>query len=337
MRHLVDQAEDRLPPTMGALLRSARQKEVLLYAGGLAFYGLVSIVPFVVIGFWIAGWFVDEDGFRQMGDHLDEIMPAGTDVSSAIDTLATVGTGIGIGALISALWPATAYGSGLVRAFDRISERPEREFKGAHGRVRALLFVVLLPGFLLGALGTSYVTSSLVGDGGAGTVLGLALALVAGFAAAFVGIGAIYLLFGPGAMPPAAVATGAAVGATAVSVMSLGFALYLGQGADFEERVAGSGMAAAVLLALWLYLANTILLLGYALACSVAGDTPDPAEGGEGDPAEGEQAEGEPAEGEPADDGSGGQSEDSTSAATSDGSRAPSISSTAGSRTSSRR
>lgn len=318
---LVDRACDRLPPTLAALVQSVREKEVLLYAGGLAFYGLVSIAPFLVISFWIAGWFVDEDGFRQLGDQIDDMTPSGTNMGAAIQSLATVGTGIGIGALVSALWPATAYGSGLVRAFDRVSEQGERAFKGAHGRARALLFVVLLPAFLLGALGTSYVVAGLFGDGIWLTLLAWAAALVAGFVAAFLAIGTIYLVFGPGLMEARAIATGAAVAAAALAVMSLGFVVYLGQGADFEERVAGSGFAAVVLLSLWLYLANVILLLGYALACSASGDTPDPTEGSGGRDDEDRDDQGSASAG---------------SSSEVDGS-ASSISSTTGSRTSSRR
>jgi YihY family inner membrane protein len=316
----VDRACDRLPPTLAALVRSVREKEVLLYAGGLAFYGLVSIAPFLVISFWIAGFFVDEDGFRQLGDQIDDMTPSGTNMSGAIQSLATVGAGIGIGALVSALWPATAYGSGLVRAFDRVSEHGERDFKGAHGRFRALLFVVLLPAFLLGALGTSYVVAGLFGDGIWLTLLAWAAALVAGFVAAFLAIGTIYLVFGPGLMEARAIAAGAAAAAAALALTSLGFVVYLGQGADFEERVAGSGFAAVVLLSLWLYLANVILLLGYTLACSASGDTPDPTEGSAGAERD------EPDQGS-ASAGSSSESDDSAS----------SISSTTGSRTSSRR
>jgi membrane protein len=319
MEHHIERVQERLPPTLAALVTSMRQKEVLLYAGGLAFYGLISIAPFIVISFWIAGLFVDEDGFRQLGEQIDDMAPGGTDVGGAIQSLATVGTGVGIGALVTALWPATAYGSGLVRAFDRVSEHGEREMKGVHGRLRALLFVVLLPSFLLGALGASYLVAGMLDDGWAITILAWVLALVAGFAAAFVAVAVIYAVFGPGVMEPRAIAAGAAAAAGAIAVMSLGFVVYLGEGADFEERVAGSGFATVVLLALWLYLANVILLVGFALVCSASGDTPDPTEGSDDDSA---------------DDQGDGQSEASSSASTSSGSRASSSSSTTGSRTS---
>jgi membrane protein len=294
----LERLQDRLPPTIGTLVRTARETEVLLFAGGLAFYGLISIAPFLVITFWIAGAVVGEDGLRELGENIDEMSPGGADASGAMDSLAGIGTGIGIGALVSALWPATAYGSGLVRAFDRISHHPKRSLQGARGRLKALLFVVLLPAFVLGALGASYVASNLLDDGFAFMVLGWVLSLVAGFVAGLVIISIIYAAFGPGRLPKMAVLQGASAAAGGLAVMSLGYVIYLGQGADFEERVAGSGMAAVVLLALWLYLANTILLTGYALACSCAGKTSAVDEGNLDEDEEGEEPD---RDGEPVD------------------------------------
>ncbi|HUF33903.1 MAG TPA: YihY/virulence factor BrkB family protein [Acidimicrobiales bacterium] len=274
----LEAAKSRLPPTVGALIDAIRENELLLFAGGLAFYGLISIAPFVVIGFWIAGGIVGEDGLRQLGANLDELAPGGADVSGAIDQLAGIDTGIGVSALIAALWPATAYGGGLVRAFERISQRPKRVAQGLRGRAKALLFVILLPVFVLGALATSYLATNVLGDGALLMVAGWALALIAGTAAGLVTLAVIYRVFGPDPLPLRSLLQGAGAAAAAISVMSLGYIVYLGQGADFEERVAGSGFAAVVLLALWLYLANAILLTGFCLARSCAGETADPDE-----------------------------------------------------------
>lgn len=225
----------------------------------------------MVISFWIAGGIVGEDAIGDLGDNVDDFTPGGADISGVTDSLAGIGTGVGIGALAAALWPASAYGSGLVRAFDRICERSNRSLPGVRGRLNALLLVLLLPAFVLGALGASYVASGLLGDGAALTVLGWLLALVAAFAAALATISLIYAIFGPGNLPLRAVLQGAGAAAAAIAVMSLGYVVYLGHGADFEERIAGSGLASVVLLALWLYLANAILLTGFALARSCAG------------------------------------------------------------------
>jgi membrane protein len=281
MDGLLERAHDRLPPSLSSLLESARENEILLYAGGLAFYGLVSIAPFVVIGFWIAGMVVGEDSMQQLGENIDELMPAGTNVSSVVSSLSGVGPSVGFMALVAALWPATAYGSGLVRAFDRISHEPERSMQGVRGRAQALLFVVLLPALLLGALAVSYLATGLFDGGTAGMVAAWALAIAAGFAVTFVVLSVIYVVFGPTRLPAGATATGAAAASAVLAVMSLGYVVYLGQGADFEERVAGSGFAAVVLLALWLYAANAILLVGFTLARSCAGAGPDPEEVGE--------------------------------------------------------
>lgn len=278
-----------MPPSVSEVVTSARDKEVLLYSGGLAFYGLVSMAPFLVIAFWITGMVVGEDSMQQLGENIDELTPAGTQASGVVTALSSVGTSVGLTALIAALWPATAYGSGLVRAFDRIVDDPERTMKGARGRAQALLFVVLLPLLLLGALGGSYLATSLLDGSSAAMFATWALALVGVYATTFAVICLIYVVFGPGRLPAQATATGAAAAAAAIAVMSLGYVLYLGEGADFEERVAGSGFAAVVLLALWLYLANVILLIGFTLARSCAGSTADPEESGEDEGADGRQ------------------------------------------------
>ncbi len=267
-------AQRRLPDSIAKLIDEARNAEVLLFAGGLAFYALISIAPFVVISFWITGEIVGEDRIEELGENIDELAPGGADVSGAFDSLAQVGAGVGFMAILAALWPATAYGSGLVRAFDRLSHKPEQSAQGVKGRLKALMFVVLLPGFLLAALGASYLASG-VFDNGILLVVGWILGLVAGTLAGALVLLIIYGVFGPEKMSLRSTGIGALAASAAIAVMSLGYLIYLGQGADFEERVAGSGFAAVVLLALWLYIANTILLVGYAYCRTCEGITED--------------------------------------------------------------
>jgi membrane protein len=266
--------QDKLPDSISKLIDEAREAEVMLFAGGLAFYALISIAPFVVISFWITGELVGEERIEELGENIDEMAPGGADVSGAFDSLAQVGAGVGFMAILAALWPATAYGSGLVRAFDRLSHKPERSAQGVRGRLKALMFVVLLPGFLLAALGASYVASGLL-DNGILLVVSWVLALIAGTVGGAIVLSIIYLVFGPEKMSFRSTAIGALAASAAIAVMSLGYLIYLGQGADFEERVAGSGFAAVVLLALWLYLANIILLIGYSYCRSCEGITDD--------------------------------------------------------------
>jgi membrane protein len=270
----IDRARDlagrtcaRLPRPVQDVVHAARDSDLLLFAGGLAFYSLVSIAPAVVLGFWIAAALAGSDRIEELGENVAELVGGGAAIESTFAQLASVGTGVGLGALVLALWPATAFGSGLLRAFDHIAGTPERRSaQGLRGRAKALLLIGLIPALLLGGLAVSYVVTGMVGDGAAGTVIGWALAVAGGWLATTGIITVLYWLFGPLRLAARSQIGGAALAALAVAVMSLGYVVYLSSGADWEERVAGSGLAGVVLLALWLYLTNLLLLAGYFAA-----------------------------------------------------------------------
>lgn len=191
-RDLAGRARGRLPKPVQDIVHAARDTNLLLFAGGLAFYGLVSIAPAVVVGFWIATLFVGSDRLEELGDNVSELAGGASAIESMFTQLASVGTGVGLAALFLGLWPATAYGSGLLRAFDHICGTPERSAQGVRGRAKALLLIALLPGLLLGGLSVSYLITAVLGDGGAGTVLGWALALAGGWLASTAVISLMY-------------------------------------------------------------------------------------------------------------------------------------------------
>ncbi|HJP64776.1 MAG TPA: YhjD/YihY/BrkB family envelope integrity protein, partial [Actinomycetota bacterium] len=80
----------------------------------------------------------------------------------------------------------------------------------------------------------------------------------------------IYWIFPPMRLGWRPVLTGAATTAGFISVISLAFTLYLSLGANFDQHYATSAVAAFVLLAVWLFLANAMMLVGYKLALEVA-------------------------------------------------------------------
>ena len=59
---------------------------------------------------------------------------------------------------------------------------------------------------------------------------------------------------------------GALTAAVAIALLSLAYVVYLRVGADFARRYASSSLAAVILLAFWLYLANAMVLVGYTAA-----------------------------------------------------------------------
>jgi membrane protein len=275
LQRRVGKARERLPGFVEELIERLRQAEVLFYGAGLAFYGLISLAPTLIVGFWIVGSIAGEARVSSLADNLVEMSPGDANVQPIIDNLLEVGPRVGVGALLAALWPATAYGSGLVRALDEISMRDDRSMQGLRGRLKSLSLLLGLPVFLLGALGASYLLTGVTGDGWLTRLLAWAAALVVGTLVTTVALTGIYMLFGPDPLSWRSFALAALVAATAIAALSLGYLVYLERGTDWEERVAGSGLAAVVLLGLWLYLANIILLAGYALALAHNERRPD--------------------------------------------------------------
>jgi uncharacterized BrkB/YihY/UPF0761 family membrane protein len=97
-------------------------------------------------------------------------------------------------------------------------------------------------------------------------VFGWILGLLFGFVGAGVGIALIYRLFPPDPLEWRAIRRGTAVTAAGMSLLSLGFTIYLSVGANFQEHYVTSGLAGVVLLAVWLFASNVLLLVGYKIA-----------------------------------------------------------------------
>lgn len=258
----VDNVLDRLG-ILRDVVERAREQDIMLVAGGLAFYALVSAAPMVVVVLWVVSLVLGEERIQRFAEALGEFAPESMGGEEAVKRVAEVGPGVGITALVAALWPATSYGSGLIRAFERLAdEGNEKWFRGLRGR--GLVLLVLFPVFVFGGLLASFAGTAVLRDVQA---LGLGIAAVTGFLGAVVVVALIYRVFPPpGAVGWPGIRRGALVTAAAISAMSLAFTAYLRLGADFEERYLSSALAGVVLLALWLFLFNLLLLAGYKLA-----------------------------------------------------------------------
>lgn len=254
--------EERLPDWLQQVVRFLRTEDVLLSASGLAFYALVSLVPLAVVVMWITSLLLGEERVHRLAEILREAAPENLGAGEALEAVSEEGTRMGLPAAIAALWPATAYGSALVRGFDRLSEGG-RSLPGVRGRAMAF---ILLPAFLLGSMGASLATTMAGGDGVLRQIGGAGIALIAGLLGGAVALVLVYRFFPPDHLGWRRILWTSGLVAGAVSVMSLGFAMYLTLGADFEERFAMSGIAGLVLFGVWLLLANAAMLIGYRLA-----------------------------------------------------------------------
>ncbi|HEY7281687.1 MAG TPA: YihY/virulence factor BrkB family protein [Actinomycetota bacterium] len=261
----VDRAIGRLPRFPRHVVERARGQDIALFASGLAFYALVSAAPLAVVAVWVASVVVGDARMHELATQLQQHAPGGIRVGSTLQSIVAAGTSIGVVALITALWPASSYGAGLRRAFVRLSPRNPREAKGLRGRGLALL--VLLPVLVAGSLLGSFVGTNLLGDGGVAYAFGIVMALAIGFLAAAVGVALIYRIFPPERMRWRSILKGTLFAAAAVSVLSLGMTLFVGAaGSSEREHFGSTGIALMVLFAVWLFLSNVMLLIGYVIA-----------------------------------------------------------------------
>jgi uncharacterized BrkB/YihY/UPF0761 family membrane protein len=260
----MDTVERHLPGPLRAVVTRARREDILLFSASLAFYAFVSVIPLAILLMWIASLALGDGRVVELAAQLGRSAPKNIGVDQALRRVAEIGTGIGWVSILTALWPATAYGAGLERAFQRLSPRRDEKFPGLRGR--ALLLLFLLPLLILGSLLASYVGTTVLGKGVVNTALGWAVALVTGFLGASVGTVLVFRIFPQEHLGWKSIARGTAVTAAGVSVLSVVLVLFLVSGADFEEHYATSGLAGLVLLAVWLFLSNAMLLVGYKVA-----------------------------------------------------------------------
>jgi membrane protein len=263
-----DRVVRKLPPPLRAIVERVRGDDTLLFAAALAFYAMVSIVPLTILMMWFVSIVLGDARTQQFAQEVGRLAPKDLGIDRLLTQVADLGTRIGLVALITGLWPATAYGAGLRRAFDRLSPTRETEMEGLRGR--GLFFLILLPVFVMGSLVGSFAGTAVLGKSTPEQVAGSIVALATGFLGASAGLVLIYRFFPPHEhLGWRAILKATAGVAGAISLLSLLFMLYLNLGANFQDHYATSGVAGLVLLAVWLFLSNAMVLAGYKVALEV--------------------------------------------------------------------
>jgi membrane protein len=264
LRHSADRVAGWIPRPVREAFRGITTDDTLILAAGLAFYALVSVVPLTIVVLWLTGLLVGDDEVHRVAETIARLAPRNFGADRALIRVAELGTTLGVVALLSALWPATSYGAGLRRAFVRMSTSRRREsMQGLRGR--GLLVLVLTPVFVLGSLAGAVVVTGIFRQG-VDPSLAWLLGLPVGFLAVAASTVVIYGVFPvePPTWPSDLRA--ALIVASGVTLLALLLALIVGLGADFEKHYAVSSLAGLVLLAVWLFLSNILLLVGYRMA-----------------------------------------------------------------------
>lgn len=261
---LADRLTERLPGPVGSIVERLRKNDVLLLSAGLAFYALVSVAPVAILVLWLATLFLGDQRLHHAASELRSITPPGLGADTALLRIARLGSSVGLFAVVTGLWPATAYGAGLSRAFTRVTPKKDVSARGLRGRALALVF--LLPLFVIGVVVASFAGTALAGGGWLATVLGWGIALVTAFGVAAIALGVMYRVFPPVELAWGQIGRGVMTAGVSISSVSLLFTIYLELGSDFHAHYATSGLAGIVLLAVWLFLANALVLVGYQTA-----------------------------------------------------------------------
>lgn len=253
-----------LPEPIRNVVERARTNDVFTYAAALGFYAIVSVLPLTILVLWLMSVVLGDDRVRQLAGEVGRVAPKNLGADRIVQRVAQLGSRLGVVAIITALWPATAYGSGLERAFDRLGPHRDEKLEGLRGR--GLFFLVLLPVFVMGSLLASFAGSLALGTNGMGRLVGFAVALATGFLGTAVALILIYRIFPPTRLSWRDILRATLTAAAGISILSFLLILYVSLGANFEEHYATSGLAALVLLAVWLFLANVLVLAGYRVA-----------------------------------------------------------------------
>jgi membrane protein len=263
-RRVARRLAERVPDPVMRVVQRSHEEDVFLLSAGLAFYALVSVAPLLILVMWAISLVLGDQRVRELSDQISRVAPKDLGAGEALRRVAQVGTSVGVWAIVTALWPATAYGAGLRRAFDRMTPKSEPQLEGLWGR--GLLLLAILPVFILGSLIGAYAGTKVLGEGTTARVLGLVIALGTGFVGAAAVLALIYRIFPARRMSWSAARRATIVAATGISVLAVGFIGLLSMGLNFQRHYLTSGLAGVVLLGLWLFLSNLMVLVAYRAA-----------------------------------------------------------------------
>lgn len=248
---------ERAPAVVPSLVDAARRHETLLLAGGLAFFGLISLPPAVAVGFGVLRLVASPEAASGLANNLQQVFPETLQLGELLKaTQDRGGRYAGLG-LVILLWPATTLASGWSRALDAVNEYEALPVaRGLAGRLRGLgVGLALLVG-VLALLAAVTAGSALVGQ-----VALLVPVLGAGVAGVFGFCLALYRWLPSQRRSWPALWRGAAWATAGTAVATTGFALALAGAGSLAQNYP-AGLSTALVLGLWLYAANLSLLLG---------------------------------------------------------------------------
>ena len=103
LSRLVDRIEVRMPKPVRVVFERARGQDILLFASGLSFYALVSVVPLAIFVIWVSSLIFGDQRIHALARELGHVAPKNLDVGGFVRRVSNLGTSLGVPALITAI------------------------------------------------------------------------------------------------------------------------------------------------------------------------------------------------------------------------------------------
>ncbi len=250
--------------------RSYPDSYLALWAAGATFFGIIGVVPIVLVSLRLAAALVGADVLTEGVAAAVAGIPQGHGTPVALRTLTA--TALQMSPLQTAvvLFPASLYGEGLRRAFLQLSPASPNKFTGWSGRLALLPIVAVAPVLVLALLAAGPVVSPLYIAGGSKLVLGVVIAFHVTFVLLWIALLLLYRLVGAGRVGTRALVIGSFAAGSVIAGFLQGFLLFLAIPVDWSLPFGGLPVFGAVAaLALWLYLIHVLVLVGYRLTLTL--------------------------------------------------------------------
>ncbi len=252
---------------VGPTGEAAPNRDLALWAAGATFFGLVGIVPLVMVALRLAAVVVGGPAVAAGIEAVIDGLPDGHGTPEALRALTTTALGLDVVGVLVLLFPAGLYGEGLRRALLQMAPGEADLWTGWKGRGALLAAAAAGPPLVLLLLATAPVIAPLYAAGGWSLLGGIAIAFHAVLAVTTVGLVLVYRVVAPGTLPWRAVLLAAFATGAVLAGFLQGFVLFLAIPVEWSLPFGGLPVFGAVAaLALWLYLLHVLLLLGYGAA-----------------------------------------------------------------------
>lgn len=242
----------------------------LLISAGLTFYAAVAALPLLLITLGIVSAVIGPGELRRLGEAAANALPARLGVRDAMRAVVEAGIRVSWAQGLYALLPASFYGEGLRRGFDRFAGPRGEGLAQAAWRGRLLTFTsfALTPVLLLALVVGATSAADLRRYGLLGDLVAVGALFALGSVLCSCGVAYAYGLVARQRPGPSALLRASLVTGTLVSGMLVTFVLWLETpGAASAGRPYGGlpGVATLAVALGWLYALHLVLLLGYVL------------------------------------------------------------------------